>query len=71
MFLHDNYVYSMCVKLFTAFDVAVLKLYVPQVVSALKSNMVVISMETNRGKKICFDFFSMLFHTDHIKYTMK
>ena len=39
--------------------------------SALKSNMVTISMETNRGKKIYFYFFSIFFHTDHNKCTMK
>ena len=37
--------------------------------SALKSNVAVISMETNRG--IFFSFFSIFFHTDHNKYTMK
>ena len=37
-------------------------------VSALKSNMAAISMETNRGKKKFWDFFSIFFHTDHNEY---
>ena len=59
------YMFSMCVQLFTAFEEAVLKW-----VSALKSNMAAISMETNRGKKFVLVFSPYLF-TDHNKYTMK
>ena len=44
------------VQLFTAFEEVVLKLY-GTLVSALRSNMAVISMETNRGN----DFFSPYF----------
>ena len=42
------YMSSICVQLFTAFEEAVLKLYFT-LVSALKSNMAAISVETNRG----------------------
>ena len=44
------YMSSMCVQYFTAFEVPVLKLCT--LVSALKSNMAAISMETNSGEKI-------------------
>ena len=40
-------------------------------VSALKSNMAAISTETNRGKFYFIYFFSIFFHTDHNKCTMK
>ena len=48
------YVSSMCVQLFTPFEVPVLEVYIRTLVSALKSNMEAISMETNFGKKIIF-----------------
>ena len=58
-FIHMS---SVCVHLnFTAFDEAVLKLYTCTLVSALKSNMAAISMETNRGKKIVVCFFAIFF----------
>ena len=62
--------FSMCVQLFTAYEEAVLKLYVPRG-SAQKTKMGAISMETKRGKKNYFVFFSIFFHTDHNKCTMK
>ena len=40
-------------------------------VSAIKSKMAVISMETKRGEKNYFGFFLHIFHTDHNKCTMK
>ena len=54
----------MCVQLFAAIEVAVMYL---KVVSALKSNMAAISVETNHRRKNYFDFFSILFHIDHNK----
>ena len=53
------YMSSMCVQLFTAFEEAVLKLYICSLVSALKFNLAAISMETNREKKY-FDFFILI-----------
>ena len=46
----------MCVHIFTAFEVSVLKLFLSNLVSALKSNMAAISMETNRMEKIILIF---------------
>ena len=40
-------------------------------VSALKSKMAAVSMETKREKKNYFVFFSIFFHTDHNKCTIK
>ena len=65
------YVSSMCVQLFTAFEGAVLKLYVRTLVNALKSKIAAISMETKCGGKNYFVFFSIFFHTDHNKCAMK
>ena len=56
-----------CVQFFTAFEEAVLKLC--SLVSALKSKMATISMETKRGNLIFF--FLHIFRTDHNKCTMK
>ena len=64
------YMSSMCVQLFTAFEEAVLKLLCT-LVSALKSKIATISVETKRGKKNYFVFFTIFFHTDHNKWTMK
>ena len=61
---------SRCVQIFTTFEEVVLKLGVP-LVSALKSNMAAISMETNCGGGGKLGFFSIFFHTDHNKCTMK
>ena len=54
-----------CVQFFTAFEEAVLKLC--SLVSALKSKMATISMETKRRNF----FFLHIFRTDHNKCTMK
>ena len=61
------YMSSMCVQLFTAVEVAVLKLCT--LVSALRSNMAAISMETNRGE-FFLDFLFIFFHTNHNKCTI-
>ena len=58
------YMSSRCVQLFTAFEEVICILVI-----ALKSNMAAISMEANRGN--FFFFFSIFFHNDHNKYTMK
>ena len=65
------YMSSMCVQLFTAFEVLSGFEVICTLVSALKSNMAAISMETNRGKKNFGVFSPYFFHTDHNTYTMK
>ena len=57
---------STFVQLFTALQLAGLK--VCTLLSALKSKMAAIFMETNDGEKIIFYFFSIIFHTDHNTY---
>ena len=52
------YMSSMCVQLFTAFEVPVLKLYGHH-------------FHGNEPREIFFDFVSIFCHTDHNKYTMK
>ena len=53
------YMYSMCVQLFTRFEVPTGCIVIRTLVRALKSNVDAISMETNFEKKIIF--FSIFF----------